>query len=222
MREPDRQGTTPGIPTCNPVCDVQATRGAPLSRPIPPGDEAEVPAGDRAGGTPGRRLGVLATVAITALMLDVTTKVVAVATLSDRPPIRLLGGLLTLRLIRNAGAAFGIATGLTVVLTLVALGVVIAILRTAARLRSVWWATALGLLLGGAAGNLVDRLLRSPGPLRGHVVDWIELPHWPVFNVADMAIVCGGLLSMLLAVRGVQIEGAPPSPKRAKPDETRE
>lgn len=136
------------------------------------------------------------------------TKVVAVAVLSEGPPIRLLGGLLTLRLVRNAGAAFGIATGLTVVFTLVAIGVIIAILRTAPRLRSAWWATALGLLLGGAAGNLVDRLLRSPGPLRGHVVDWIELPHWPVFNVADMAIVCGGLLSMLLAVRGVQIDGS--------------
>lgn len=147
-------------------------------------------------------------VAISAFAVDVATKVVAVAELSDRAPIRLLDGLLTLRLVRNAGAAFGIATGLTVVLSLVAFGVIVAILRTAGRLRSISWAVALGLLLGGAAGNLADRLVRAPAPLRGHVVDWIELPHWPVFNIADTAIVCGGLLAVLLAVRGIQIDGS--------------
>jgi signal peptidase II len=66
----------------------------------------------------------------------------------------------------------------------------------------------LGLLLGGALGNLVDRLLRSPGPLRGHVVDWIELPHWPVFNIADSAIVIGGCIAVLLAARGVPLDPA--------------
>lgn len=157
---------------------------------------------------PRRRYGILAAVAVTALTLDVVTKVVAVTQLSGRVPIELLGGLLTLRLIRNAGAAFGLATGFTIVLTLIAIGVVIAILRTASRLRSVRWAVALGLLLGGAAGNLIDRLFRAPAPMRGHVVDWIELPYWPVFNLADTAIVCGGLLALLLAVRGVQIDGS--------------
>ncbi len=130
-----------------------------------------------------------------------------VATLSHRAPIRLLGGLLTLRVLRNSGAAFSIGTSVTVVFTLIALAVIVAILRTARRLRSVPWAVTLGLLLGGAAGNLGDRLLRSPGFLRGHVVDWIELPHWPVFNVADSCIVCGGILAVLLAARGVSIDG---------------
>ena len=139
---------------------------------------------------------------------DLVSKTVVVATLSHRAPISLLGGLLTLRELRNSGAAFSIGTSVTVVFTLIALGVIVAILRTARRLRSIPWAVTLGLLLGGAAGNLGDRLFRSPGFLRGHVVDWIELPHWPVFNVADSCIVCGGVLAVLLAVRGVSIDGA--------------
>ncbi len=139
---------------------------------------------------------------------DLVSKTIVVATLSDRAPVRLLGGLLTLRELRNSGAAFSIGTSVTVVFTLIALGVIVAILRTARRLRSVPWAVTLGLLLGGAAGNLGDRLFRSPGFLRGHVVDWIELPHWPVFNVADSCIVCGGVLAVLLAARGIPIDGA--------------
>ena len=139
---------------------------------------------------------------------DLVSKTVVVATLSHRAPVSLLGGLLTLRELRNSGAAFSIGTSVTVVFTLIALGVIVAILRTARRLRSIPWAVTLGLLLGGAAGNLGDRLFRSPGFLRGHVVDWIELPHWPVFNVADSCIVCGGVLAVLLAARGVSIDGA--------------
>ena len=77
---------------------------------------------------------------------------------------------------------------MTAVFGLVAIAVAVAIVRTARRLRSLTWAITLGLLLGGALGNLGDRIFRSPGFLRGHVVDWIELPHWPVFNLADSAI----------------------------------
>ncbi|HEY8045258.1 MAG TPA: signal peptidase II [Streptosporangiaceae bacterium] len=145
--------------------------------------------------------------AATVFVADLVSKTVVVATLSDRAPLRLLGGLLTLRELRNSGAAFSIGTSVTVVFTLIALGVIVAILRTARRLRSIPWAVTLGLLLGGAAGNLGDRLFRSPGFLRGHVVDWIELPHWPVFNVADSCIVCGGVLAVLLAARGIPIDG---------------
>ena len=87
---------------------------------------------------------------------------------------------------------------------------IVAILRTARRLRSIPWAITLGLLLGGATGNLGDRLFRSPGFLRGDVVDWIQLPHWPVFNVADSSIVCGGMLAVLLAARGISLDGRRP------------
>jgi len=149
-----------------------------------------------------RRVGVLLSVALVVLGLDVVTKVVAVDRLTGRDPIEIVDGVLTLRLVRNPGAAFGVAEGLTIVFTVVAIVVTIAVLRTARRLYSLPWAVALGMLLGGAVGNLVDRLLRSPGPLRGHVVDFLELPNWPVFNVADSSIVCSGALMIVLAARG--------------------
>jgi len=155
-----------------------------------------------------RRVGVLLAVAVAALADDIVSKTIVVATLSSRSPVRLLGGFLTLIVSRNPGAAFSIGPSLTVVFTAIAVGVIVFILRTSRRIRSAPWAVSLGLLLGGATGNLADRLLRSPGPLRGHVVDWILLPHWPVFNLADSSIVCGGVLAVLLAMRGVHIDGS--------------
>jgi signal peptidase II len=150
-------------------------------------------------------------VAAAVLLVDVLTKRLAVDRLSDRGPVEVIDGLLKLRLVRNSGAAFGLAAGLTVVLTGVAVVVVVVMLRIAPRLRSAAWAVALALVLGGALGNLADRLFRDPGPLRGHVVDFIALPHYPVFNVADMAIVSGGILMVLLSLRGVSYDGRPPS-----------
>lgn len=150
---------------------------------------------------------MLAGTAALVLALDVVSKLVVVARLSDHAPIRLLGGLLTLRLTRNAGAAFGLAEGATILFSAVAVAVVVVIARAARRLGSTGWAVALGLVLGGALGNLSDRLLRDPGPLRGRVVDWIELPHWPIFNLADTAIVCGAALAVLLSMRGIGLDG---------------
>jgi signal peptidase II len=167
------------------------------------------------------RVAVLLAVAVTALALDGLSKTVVVAELEHREPIRLLGGLLTLTVSRNPGAAFSIGTGMTIVFTVIAAGVIVAILRTARRLRSLPWAISLGLLLGGATGNLVDRIVRSPAPLQGHVVDWIELPHWPVFNLADSAIVCGGVLAVLLAARGLQIDGTRLHQQRSRPERPR-
>ena len=148
-------------------------------------------------------------VALTVVAADAVTKFLAVRALSDRSPVELLGGLLTLRLIRNPGAAFGFAQGLTFVFTAVAVAVVVAILRLSRRLRSAPWAVALGLVLGGAVGNLLDRLFRAPGPGRGHVVDFLELPHWPVFNLADSAIVTAAVLMVLLSARGTTYDGNP-------------
>jgi signal peptidase II len=187
---------------------MQTTRGASLTDAEKIKETGTVPSPGLSQSEPApRRVGVLVAVAVLALALDVVSKIIVVARLSDRPPVVLLGGLLTLRETRNSGAAFSIATGLTVVLTLIAIGVVVAIIRTARRLRSLPWAVSLGLLLGGATGNLVDRMLRAPAPLKGHVVDWIELPKWPVFNLADSAIVCGGVLAVVLASRGLQLDG---------------
>ena len=175
--------------------DVQAAGGAPLS-------DGEQPAAHRS------RLPLLLGVAGLVLAADLVTQGLAVRALGDRDPVELLGGLLTLRLVRNGGAAFGVAQGLTVVLTVVAAGVVVVILRLSRRLRSLPWAVALGLVLGGAVGNLVDRVFRAPSPGRGHVVDFLELPHWPVFNLADSAIVCAGVLLVVLSARGITYDGA--------------
>jgi signal peptidase II len=177
--------------------DMQAARGASLSD----ADTQARPSVIR------KRVGVLVAVAFVTLAIDVVTKLVAVATLSGQPPVELLGGLLTLRLTRNSGAAFSLAEGYTMVFSGVAVIVVLVIARIARRLTSLGWAIALGLLLGGATGNLADRVFRSPGVLRGHVVDFLELPQWPVFNIADSAIVSAGALMVLLAAVGIEVDG---------------
>lgn len=140
--------------------------------------------------------------------LDVVSKVIVVASLSHRRPFVLAGGLITLHLYRNPGAAFGIGPSYTAIYALIEAGVLVAILRVSGRLRSWPWALALGLLLGGAAGNLSDRLFRSPGPLRGFVVDWIQLPYFPAtFNIADAAITIGAALLVLAGLRGWRLDG---------------
>ena len=153
------------------------------------------------------------------LAADVISKSLVVALMADHPPIRLLGGLLTITLTRNAGAAFSIGTSMTIVFTAIAVGVIIYILRTARNLRSVGWAITLGLLLGGATGNLLDRIFRAPGLFQGHVVDWIQLPDWPVFNLADSSIVCAGVLVVLLALRGIRLDGTRPLAPQPDPPE---
>ena len=154
-------------------------------------------------------MAVLLAVAVTVLALDIASKAIVVATLSDRPPVKLIGSLLMLTESRNPGAAFSIGgPSETILFTAIAVGVIVFIIRSARRIHSLAWAVALGLLLGGAMGNLTDRIFRSPGPFRGWVVDWIQVPHWPVFNLADSSIVCGGVLAVLLAMRGTQIDGS--------------
>ncbi len=139
--------------------------------------------------------------ALAGLVLDVVTKAVAVDRLEPLVPIRLLNGLLTLRLIRNPGAAFSSGEQFTAVFALAACAVLIFVLvRLVPQIGHPAWAVALGLLVAGVAGNLVDRLFRAPGVLRGHVVDFLELPHWPIFNVADMCITGAAVLIMVLAV----------------------
>jgi len=154
-----------------------------------------------------RRVGLLFGVAAAVFVVDVITKIIVVATLAPGHQVRVIGTLLTLDLVRNSGAAFSFGPGMTILFTLIAVGVIIFIVRTSRRLHSLAWAVTLGLLLGGAAGNLTDRLLRSPGVFRGEVVDWVQLPHWPVFNVADSCIVCGGILAVVLAARGIRLDG---------------
>ena len=151
---------------------------------------------------------MLAAVAAFVLAADAITKALVVMHLRPDEPVHVLGDVLMLDLLRNPGAAFSVGTGDTIVFTAIAVGVVIYIARTARNLRSVGWAITLGLLLGGAIGNLADRIFRAPGLFRGNVVDWIELTrYWPVFNIADSAIVCGGILTVLLAMFGYHLDG---------------
>ncbi|HEY7013301.1 MAG TPA: signal peptidase II [Streptosporangiaceae bacterium] len=196
--------------------DLQAAGGTPLTSQ--PAGEPDRPEETGASRSTSPRIAILLGVALLVLVLDIISKTIVVATLSDRLPLRLLGGLLTLRESRNPGAAFSIGgTSTTILFSAIAVGVVIFIVRASRRIYSLAWAIALGLLLGGAMGNLTDRIFRSPAPFRGWVVDWIQVPHWPVFNLADSAICCGGALMVLLAARGHGIEGSarpvqPPGP----------
>jgi signal peptidase II len=148
-------------------------------------------------------------VMLAGLAADVITKVVVVDRLDPEAPVRLLGGLLTLRLIRNPGAAFSQGQNLTYLFALAGIGVLLfVILRLVPRLGHTGWSIALGLLCAGVAGNLTDRLFRRPGVLRGHVVDFLQLPHFAIFNVADMCITSAAVLIMVLSVvKNVAVTG---------------
>ena len=135
--------------------------------------------------------------------LDIATKIWAVNNLSARNPVELLGSFFQLTLVRNPGAAFSFATGATIVFTFISFAAVIAILYYSTKITSLNWANTLGLVLGGVLGNLTDRLFRSPGFLKGEVIDWLELTHWPVFNLADSAIVVAAFLAIVLTIRNV-------------------
>ena len=152
---------------------------------------------------------MLAGVAAFVLAADIATKAVIVAHLRPDQPVHVLGNVLEFWLTRNPGAAFSVGTGETVVFTVIAFGVIVYIARTARKLYSAGWAIALGLLLGGAMGNLGDRIFRAPGLFRGYVVDWIGVVprYYPIFNLADSAIVCGGILTVILAMRGFHLDG---------------
>ena len=164
------------------------------------------------------RLPLTLGVAATVVALDQITKVVAVATLEGQPPVPVLGEWLQLTFVRNPGAAFSLAGSYTIVISAIAIAVSFFIIRTARTLTSAWWAVVLGGILGGALGNLADRLFRAPAPFRGHVVDFLALPNWPVFNVADMALVGSAVLAVLLSIAGVDLAGPAPAGEEAPTD----
>lgn len=156
--------------------------------------------------TPRLRQPLLLSVAAVVLALDIVTKVAAVKLLTPGQPVPIIGDTVTWTLVRNSGAAFSMATGYTWMLTLIATAVVVGIFWMGRRLVSTWWAVGLGMILGGAMGNLVDRFFRSPGPLRGHVVDFLSIGWWPVFNVADPSVVGGAILLVTLSALGFDFD----------------
>ncbi|MET7975900.1 signal peptidase II [Streptomyces mirabilis] len=181
------------------------TPGAGGAEPEQSGvEEAGAPAEGPRG---RRRIAVLFTVAALAYVLDLVSKLIVVAKLEHHAPIQIIGDWLRFEAIRNAGAAFGVGEAFTIIFTVIAAAVIVVIARLARKLYSLPWAIALGLLLGGALGNLTDRIFRSPGIFEGAVVDFIAPKHFAVFNLADSAIVCGGILIVLLSFRGLDPDG---------------
>jgi len=172
----------------------------PSAAATPEAAETAKPAGRR-------RLTTLLIIAVVLFGLDLLTKCLAVAFIDPGESVPIIGDFARFTLVRNPGAAFSMATGMTWLLTLIAAAVVIGVIRIGRTLRSLWWAIGLGMVLGGALGNLVDRIFRYPGPLQGHVVDFVAVGWWPVFNVADSAIVCGAILLVALTVFGFEPDG---------------
>ncbi len=147
-------------------------------------------------------------VAAVALVVDQVSKHLAVRELTGKAPVDVVGSFLQLRLLRNPGAAFSAGESFTPVISVIAIVATCVIVYFAFRVRHRGWAVALGLLLAGVLGNLLDRMFRAPGPFRGHVVDFFALPNWPVFNVADICIDTAGLLFVVLVLRGVRLDGS--------------
>lgn len=210
--------------------DLQAARRAPLNPSDPTDgrspDQADAASGVGASAGSGpvppvaRRLRLwplFGAIALVGLAFDVVTKVAVVEYLDPDVGVPFIPHLLTLRLIRNPGAAFSQGEGFTWVFSVAAVLVLgFVLVRLVPRLGHVGWAVALGLLVAGVAGNLADRLFRAPGPFRGHVVDFLQLPHWPIFNVADMCITTAAVMVVVLSLlKNVGIDGRRPGDETA-------
>ena len=181
---------------------MQAARGTSLSHGDSSlSDTQSVP-------SRARVRGLLLAVFALLYAVDQVTKWLAVDRLSGKPDKELIGDLLVLHLTRNAGAAFSTGTAYTELFTVLAIIAALVVLWLGRRIRNVGWAVAFGFLLAGITGNLTDRLLRSPGVLRGHVVDFLMLPHWPIFNVADVCINVAAALILIQAFRGIRLDGS--------------
>lgn len=150
---------------------------------------------------------VLFAIAVVIVISDQITKLLAVEMLQDRPPVEIIGETVRLLLVRNPGAAFSFGTDFTIVFGILSVVVVLAISWYAFRVRSKWWTWGLGLVLGGAAGNLIDRIFRDPGGLQGHVVDFVSVGWWPVFNVADSCLVAGVIVLVVTSLLGEDTNG---------------
>ncbi|WP_427017179.1 signal peptidase II [Pseudarthrobacter sp. P1] len=169
----------------------------------PPSQSAASPAA-----TPKRRLWLLvAGFAVLAYVLDQATKFWVTATMVEGQSTPVIGNLLRWYYIRNSGAAFSIGENFTWFFSLVMAAVSVAIISQVRKIGSAWWAVALGLVLGGALGNLTDRLFREPSFGMGHVVDFISFPNFAIFNLADSAVVGGVILICILTLKGIPMRG---------------
>jgi signal peptidase II len=206
------------------VCVLQAAGGTTLNADEAAGGTTttEQAVGARPGYTRAA-VAMLGVTAVLAVALDQVVKALATHHLTEGEPVRILGGLIYLSLLRNGGAAFSFGRGYTWIFPVITLAVIVWIVWMGRRLRSVPWAIALGLVLGGALGNLADRLFRAPGPFEGHVVDMISLfaPYgqgFAIFNIADSCLTVGVALAVLLELTGRQRDGS--RARRAEPNKS--
>jgi len=176
---------------------------------LPRATEPTAPKGEPSRGRVSvRALLLLGAVALVLYGVDQLAKHLIVTNLHEGDLVPVLGQALQLHFVTNSGAAFSLATGFTWILSVVAVGVVIVVVWFARRIRSLGWACVFGLVLGGAAGNLTDRLFREPGFGVGHVVDFIQVWGFPaIFNIADSGIVAAMGLFIILSLRGVGLDG---------------
>ena len=185
------------------------TNGTPPDASAPHTTAPDTAAPDSSAPRHSRRGPVLMlAVAAVIVAIDQISKVLAVVNLENSRPIELVGETVRLVLLRNPGAAFSMGTEFTMVLSVVATVVVAGLLWFSRRVHSRWWAWGLGLILGGAAGNLVDRYFRAPGILEGHVVDFVSIGWWPVFNVADSCLVAGVIVVAVAVFRNIDFDGS--------------
>ena len=145
------------------------------------------------------------------LVLDQLVKYLVVANLAGRPPLDVIGSFVQLRYTTNSGGAFSLLTGAPLFFGVMAIVIIGGIVYASRRTQPLSMLVVLGLILGGALGNLTDRLLRGEGPLRGEVVDFIKVGIWPVFNLADSCIVVGGLLLAILLGRAERDQDQAPA-----------
>jgi signal peptidase II len=189
---------------------MQAARGASLTH----SDQPTTPVRS----TRRRLLLLFAGVAVLGYGADLLTKALAVANLRPGESVQVVGDLLTFYIARNPGAAFSTGTSYTILLTCIAIAAAVAVLWVARRLGSVGWAAGLGFLLAGILGNLTDRIFREPGVMQGHVVDFLRLPNFPVFNVADICINIAAGVIIVQALRGMSVAGTRHGGDRRDPE----
>jgi len=163
---------------------------------------------------------LFAGVGLLILFLDQLTKALALAHLTPGEPVNVVGSLLKFNLIRNSGAAFSLGAGYTPYISAIQIIVAVGVVYFSRRLGSAGWAVAFGLLFGGALGNILDRIFREPSPFHGHVVDFLQTPHWAIFNVADMAVTSAAILLVIQTLRGVKLDGTKDEGKTAASGDT--
>ena len=192
------------VPQCTapPLPDPESTMTDSTPAPAP---QPQPPASPKAALT--RYALIMAVIALAAWVFDQLTKIWVVSTMTEGQITDVFPPVLRWHFIRNPGAAFSIGTDYTWIFTIIMVVVSGFLIYLMFRLRSTAWSIALGLVLGGAVGNLTDRLFREPSFGQGHVVDFIAFPNFAIFNIADSCVVTGVILVCLLTLRGINMDG---------------